>query len=344
MLFALALMLCFCLDARADQIQAPEAPPEVAAAVEEKADSFSQGLWNVTKEALKALDPALAQGAGVCLKAGAVVLLSAFAAGFAPKEVGKAMELAGAVAMGCVLLEPSRGMIELGTATVSGISEYGKLLLPVMTTALACQGGGTSSAGLYAATALFDSILSTGISRLLIPVLWMYIALSVAAAAVGEPMLGKIRDICKGTLTWGIKTSLYLFTGFLTVTGVISGSADAAALKAAKLTISGAVPVVGGILSDASEAVLVGAGVMRSAAGVYGMLTIIALFLSPFIRIGVQYLMLKLAAALCSAFGKSGAVGLMGDFSAAMGLVLAMTAAQCVLFLVSTVCFMKGVG
>ena len=70
MLFALALMLCFCLDARADQIQAPEAPPEVAAAVEEKADSFSQGLWNVTKEALKALDPALAQGAGVCLKAG----------------------------------------------------------------------------------------------------------------------------------------------------------------------------------------------------------------------------------------------------------------------------------
>lgn len=344
MLFALVIAVSFAVSAGAEQIQAPQAPPEVADAVEEKADSFSQGLWNVTKEALKALDPALTQAAGVCLKAGAVVLLSALAQGFAPKEAGKAMELAGAVAMGCVLLEPSKGMIELGTQTVSGVSEYGKLLLPVMTTALACQGGTTASAGLYAATALFDSILSTGISRLLIPVLWMYIALSVAAAAVGESVLGKLRNICKGSLTWGIKTALYLFTGFLTVTGVISGSTDAAALKAAKLTISGAVPVVGGILSDASEAVLVGAGVMRSAAGVYGMLTILALFLTPFLRIGVQYLMLKLTTAFCSALGKSSAATLMGDFTGAMGLVLAMTAAQCMLFLVSTVCFMKGVG
>ena len=47
--------------------------------------------------------------------------------------------------------------------------------------------------------------------------------------------------------------------GYLTASGAIAGSADAAAVKAAKMTISRAIPVVGGILSDAAETVLAGA-------------------------------------------------------------------------------------
>ena len=46
---------------------------------------------------------------------------------------------------------------------------------------------------------------------------------------------------------------LLLFVGWLTASGAIAGSADAAAVKTAKMAISRAVPVVGGILSDAAE-------------------------------------------------------------------------------------------
>lgn len=102
--------------------------------------------------------------------------------------------------------------------------------------------------------------------------------------------------------------------------------------------------MVGGILSDASEAVLVSAGVLRSAAGVYGLLTIIALFLIPFFQIGCQYLLLKGTGTVCTALGESAASKLILDFAAAMGLVLAVASVQTVLLLVSTVCFMKGVG
>ena len=35
---------------------------------------------------------------------------------------------------------------------------------------------------------------------------------------------------------------------------------------------------------------------------------------------------------------------LIGDFSTAMGLLLAMTGSECLLLLISTVCFLKGVG
>ena len=128
------------------------------------------------------------------------------------------------------------------------------------------------------------------------------------------------------------------------ITGVISGATDAAALKAAKLTISGVVPVVGGILSDASEAVLVSAGMVRNAAGIYGILAILAVFLTPFLRIGCHYLLLRLTGAVCAVFGVKRCSELISQFSAAMGLELAMTGSVCLLQLISTVCFLRGVG
>ena len=129
----------------------------------------------------------------------------------------------------------------------------------MLTAALSAQGGVTTSAALYAGTALFDAVLSGLIKTVLIPLVYVFLALAAANSAMGEELLKNCRDTVKGFMTWLLKTVLYIFTGFISITGVVSGPTDAAALKAAKLTISSVVPVVGGILSDASEAVLVSA-------------------------------------------------------------------------------------
>ncbi len=173
---------------------------------------------------------------------------------------------------------------------------------------------------------------------------YLFLALAVANSAVGEDLLKRMRDFLKNSLSWCLKTILTIFTTYMSITGVVSGTTDAAALKATKVTISSVVPVVGGILSDASEAVLVSAGVMKSAAGTYGILAIMALFLEPFLRIGLHYLLLKATAALCGIFGTKEMTGLIEDFSSAMGLLLAMTGSVCLLLLISMICFLKGVG
>ena len=143
-------------------------------------------------------------------------------------------------------------------------------------------------------------------------------------------------------MTWCLKIVLYVFTGYMSITGVISGTVDASALKAAKLTISGVVPVIGSVLSDTSETILVSAGIMKNTAGVYGILAIVAIFISPFLEIGIQYLMLKLTGAVCNMIGSKQSVSLVNSFSTGMGIVLAMTGTVCVLLLISLVCFMKG--
>ena len=172
----------------------------------------------------------------------------------------------------------------------------------------------------------------------------MYLSLSVANGAVGGDTLKRMRDFIKGAASWGLRIVLYVFTGYMALTGVISGRADASAVKAAKLTISTVVPVVGGILSDASEAVVLGAEVIRGSAGLYGALAILGICAAPFLRLGIQYLMLKASAAVCAVCGGKELPELVDCFSQALGLVLAMTGACCLIQIISVVCFMKGVG
>ena len=343
-LLLLFVLLLICVQpVHALEMTAPTVPPSGYYAMPEEPETFSEGFWQIVKATIGAVNPDIREAAGLCMTTLAVTLLFSIVQ-TVPGSQNKRLDMIASVAVATVLFSCTRSLITLGTDTITEMAEYGKLLLPVMTAALSAQGGITTSAALYTATALFTNVLSAMISRLLVPMVYLYLALAAAGAALGNSMLGKLQDLIKWWTVWCMKTILYLYTGYMGITGVVSGATDAAALKATKLTISGVVPVVGGILSDASEAVLISAGVVKNAAGIYGILAILAICAGPFLRIGIHYLMTKLTAALCGVIGSKGVCALVQDFSAAMGLVLAMTGAECILLLIGLVCFLRGVG
>ena len=172
---------------------------------------------------------------------------------------------------------------------------------------------------------------------------YIFLAFSVGYCAMNNEILKKIADAIKGVLGWVLKTLLVVFTAYMSITGVVSGTTDAASLKAAKVVISTVVPVVGGALADSSESVLISMGLVKNAAGIYGLLSVVAVAIGPFLQIGVQYVLLKATAAVSAVIGGKNNTGLIRDFSVAMGYLLAMTGAVCVILLISIVCFMKGV-
>lgn len=322
---------------------APEEPNYVSEYLPADRDSFGEGLWYVIRTSLAAFQPELAEAAKIALSVIGAALLGAVLKTWDGKASGS-VRLVTVAAIACLLLQPTNALIATATDTIHQISEYGKLLLPVMTAALASQGGTVTSAALYTATITFDTILTALISSVLMPMVYIYLALSVVHSAVDDAMMKRLRDLMKSIMTWMLKITIYVFTGYISITGVVSGTTDQSAVKAAKLTISGVVPVVGSILSDASEAVLVSAGVVKNTVGVGGMLVVIAIAIAPFLRIGSQYLILKLTAAVCGLFDDKTVTKLVEDFSSTMGFLLGMTGSVCMIFLISLVCFLKGVG
>ena len=338
------LVILLSLPVRAMEFEAPPPPDSAAELLPKEADSFGEGLWNVLREGAVYLAPSMREAVRCCLQVFAAVLLTAMVGQFAPGISRTALDLCGTAAVAVLLLEPSSALLELGVETVRELQEYGKLLAGVLASAMAARGGVTASAALYAGTAVFHGALGAAVTAAFLPMLWMYLALAVADSALGDKLLSKLKALLRWMMEWSLKLTLYLFTGYMTITGVVSGTADAAASKAAKIAISGAVPVVGGILSDAADAVLLSAAALGSGAGVWGILTVIAVFCAPALRLGCQYLLLKITAAAGESLGSGQCCGLAEDFAGALGLVLALVSTQTVLLLISVVCFLRGMG
>lgn len=342
-LIVLCLIFLCAVPVSAEDYTAPDEPSHVSPLLPEDRDSFGEGLVYVFKTALGYLQPSLIEAAGTSFSLiGAVMLIS-----LVKSQEGKQKEViqfVAVVGIACLLLQPTKAMVHTASETITEISEYGKLLLPVMTAALSAQGGMVTSAALYTATVVFDAALMALIRNILVPMVYIYMILSIVHGAVGDAMLKKLRDLMKQIMTWSLKIVLYVFTGYISITGVVSGTTDQTSLKAVKMTISGMVPVVGSILSDASEAVLISAGLVKNAVGISGMLVIIGIAIVPFLQIAMQYLLLKLTAAVCALFADKSVTELMEDFTGAMGFLLGMTGAVCMIFLISMVCFLKGVG
>lgn len=336
------LLWCMALPASALEIQAPAVPESSKLWMPESKDSFGEGLAELLDKTLSHLIPELKNAARFSARIFAVALLTSVLQNMTG-TVKAVCSIAETVGISAILMGHTGNLLTLGLETVREITDYGKLLLPVMTAAVAAQGGITSSAALYTGTAVFNAVLSSGITSIMIPVVRVYLVITMVGCITGEEFLKRMGDFLKSTSAWIMKTVMMVFTTYLGITGVVSGTTDAAALKAAKVTISTVVPVVGSILSDASEAVLVGAGIIKNAAGIYGILAVLAIFAHPFLRLLTNWLVLKLTGAVCTIFGSKAATTLIDGFSTAMGFLLAVTGGCCMMVLVSTVCFMRSV-
>ena len=344
LLFFLAILLLSLLiqPVSADTFDPPEVPESGSAYMPENPASFGEGLWYIVKKAIYAIKPSIAEASGLCVAMIAISILTSLFSGISLRTE-RTVHIATTIGAGVLLLQTTTSMVNLGHDTVLTLSEYGKLLVPIMTAAMAAQGGVTTSTSLYAGTTLFATALTNVITKLIVPLIYIFLCLSISNSAIGENTLKKMQNLIKGFITWILKTILYVFTGYISITGVVSGSTDASMVKAAKLTISGTVPIVGSILSDASESILVSASIMKSTVGVYGLLAIAATFIYPFMQIGVQYLLIKLTTAICSIWGTKSLSDLLQSFTSAMGFILAMIGAISLLLLIGVVCIMKGV-
>ena len=152
----------------------------------------------------------------------------------------------------------------------------------------------------------------------------------------------RLRELVGWVIEKGLKTVVYLFTGFLTVTGALSAVTDSMTLKAAKMTISGVVPVVGGIISGAAETVLNSAAFLRNTIGTFGMVAVFAIFILPFLEIGICFVMFKVSAALGGIL-ESKLSGLLESISAAMGYLLATIGCCALMAILSCCSFLKSV-
>ena len=301
--------------------------PETA---DELAGSFAQLLENVSEDSRSALHSAVQSLAQVAV----VVVITAAARGFSVAAGGEAdalIDMAGALGCAAVLLRDFSGVLTLCWDTLEQISVFSGVLQPVLSTALSVGGNAATATVLQVATMIVFDLVIRLVNALLVPAACAYLGIVAVDAATGNGMLRGIADGIKGLTSGALKLILTLFTAYLTIAGGVSGSVDRMALKTAKFAVSGAVPVVGGVISDAAETVLSGASLLKNSIGIFGMLCVTAICLVPFVRAGASYLCYKAGAAVLSPLCAGSLRQLLEGVGTGFGLLLGMLGTCCLI-------------
>ncbi|HIQ78750.1 MAG TPA: stage III sporulation protein AE [Candidatus Scatomorpha intestinavium] len=322
----------------------PEEAREIigSGAVEEalEPEGMLSRLWEAALSRVKELFAPAAGSAAAILCA---ALLCSAVQAFADGQAEEYVTLAGVLAVTAIAIGDARTFISAGTEALGELNTFSHALLPSLTAAAAAGGAVTSAAAKYAATALFMDVLITAARGIIIPLAYIYMAAAVAHAATGSAAAAGAAGILKWLAMSATALIMTAFTAYLSISGAVSGAADAVTLRTAKSAISTALPVVGGIISDAAGTVVAGAGLIKGAVGSLGLVATAAVCLTPFISLGLQYLMYKLAAALAEAFAPGRLPKLISSLGGVFGMVLGVVGAAALMLFISVASLIRTV-
>ena len=272
-----------------------------------------------------------------------VILCSAATSAMSEGGIRDMVSLGGTVAVSAIAISNVHSFIGMGMETLYTLSDYSKALLPTMCAAAASAGALTSASAKYAATALFMDVLITVATNVIMPLITIYLAAVIANAALAKDSLANVSKLLKWVCTTALTLLMLAFTTYLSMTGLISGKADEFATKLTKTALGTALPVVGSIVSDTAETLVAGAGMLRNAIGVFGFLAVAAICLTPFLTLGMHYLVYKGTAAFSEALADKRMSELISAVGAAFGMLLALVGAGGIMLFFSVISSMKAV-
>ncbi|MCL2003812.1 MAG: stage III sporulation protein AE [Oscillospiraceae bacterium] len=300
-------------------------------------DSLEGGLFGLLNRAAELFPGAFGAGLRTALSVAAVAALCAVAAGVSEGQTLRYVQLAGVLAAAALTVAGFSGAMAAGREAVAQMNVYSKALLPVLAAAAAASGNVSAAFFRHAWTALASDLLLTLYDRLLIPLMFVYAALVTFNAALPHDIVKRLAGLVKWAVAGILTVSLAVFTAYLSIGGAIAGSADAVSVKAARTALGGMVPVVGGIIADASETLLLGAAVVKNAVGVFGLLVVLGVALQPCLLLAVRAVCLKLGAALAGALGGEALADYIDSLTGLYSMMLGLVSASAFLLIISVV-------
>lgn len=272
-----------------------------------------------------------------------VALLCSLAGLIINDNKNNCIALCGTAIIALFFINSTGSYVDICTGAIDSIAAFSKVLLPAMCTACAFCGTITTAAAQYAASALFLDIFIELAKSIVLPLIMLYIALNISTSVFDNELLSAVSKLVKSVCNTLMIALSLAFTAYLTISTSIASSTDAVATKVAKTAISTALPVVGSIISDAASSVVAGAAMLINSVGVFGLAVILAVCITPFAVLGLNYLFLKAAGVVASSMDKSGVSKLISGFASSLGMMLGLVGSCSAMMFIAIISCMKAV-
>lgn len=244
----------------------------------------------------------------------------------------RAVSVAGA---GIAIIAPVGALAVSAAETVSVCSVFTSASIPVFGALTVSGGFPVSSAFMSGYMVALSEVLSLLASSVLVPIACIALAFSAVGAFVPEIKTEKTASAIRSFAIWGVGGALALYLTFIGIQSGITSSLDGLAKKTVNVTVSSVIPVVGKIISDASDTVLGAAELIKSGFGGFSLVVILLIFAKPLLSAVAWAAALRIADFAAASFGEDGISSLTGAAQKTVTVLIAVLASVAVALTVS---------
>lgn len=222
--------------------------------------------------------------------------------------------------------------MDIGSDVIYKAADFLYAVFPVLLGAFALTGGAVASAVVQPTILTIITLFLGFVERFFLPLVLIMAVLIICSNMSPRYSFKKLYGLIRSIFLCALGFLLTIFSGILGLEGFAAATADGLALKTVKMATGSFIPIVGGYIADAFDAIL-GAGVLiRSSIGIFGIVAVAVIIIEPALRLLLMSLLFKVTAALLQPLGEDGYVTALSDFSSVILMLFALVATAGLLF------------
>lgn len=226
------------------------------------------------------------------------------------------------------------GVMDIAVITVNRMVNFMQILLPILLTLLVLTAGPSARILFHPMILATVNIVGVMIKNIIFPLIYFSFIVSIVSNLSKRVELGKLSELGRQIITFIISAAFTIFIGILTIYG-LSTKIDGISIRTAKFAVDKFVPVVGGFLSDAVDAVIGSSTILKNGIGIIGLVTISLIILAPLIKVTTLLLVYRLIGAIIEPIASPNIVKFFTDISKTLLLILISMVSITIMFFIT---------
>lgn len=233
-----------------------------------------------------------------------------------------------------VIMTNFSSIITLTKEAVGNMISFIQLLFPLLMTLMLASGSAVSVNLVQPIILFIINLISNIFQSIIIPIILVGTALAIVSKISDRIQIDKFSKFLKSSSVWVIGILLTIFVGVLSIEGTLGSSVDGITAKTAKAAVSSFIPVVGKVLGDAVDTVIGCSAILKNAIGIVGVIVVIAICITPILKLAIITIIYHLTAALCEPIADSKIVSLISQMADTFKILLAIVCSISVMLII----------
>lgn len=212
-------------------------------------------------------------------------------------------------------------VMELARDTIDRMVGFMQAILPILLTLLTAASGPNTKMLFHPMILMTVNLIGILIKTIILPLIYFSFVISIISNISNRVEFSKLSELGRQVIAFIISGALTLFIGIITIYG-LGSKIDGLTIRTAKFAVDKLIPIVGGFLSDAVEAVVGCSAILKNGLGFIGLLILLFICILPVIKILVLMFTYKIIAVVIQPVGSSNLVEFFNQVGKSLLLIL----------------------